>query len=157
MRRLLPALVALLVVAPAAQARSFDAEELSGSLVYRAAAGHVATFSSRYVAAGASITGPPGLSAAAIRCVSGAALRRCAKLTPIRGGMRVAVKRPVLVLLTARGPFTVRVVAAARLRGVMISGAGVVQVSGSGAYSADDAAMAALAPALGTVTLRLEG
>lgn len=156
MRRLALALSAalLLVVVPAAGAKSFEAATMSGDLVYRSWAGGESALSIAYVGAKTQIIGPRSLKG--IACLDGGELHSCVTLKRARKSVTWTVLKPVKLMHQQAGDYTITLRKAGELRDVFISGCGQVRATGAGTYSADGAEPVSYTPADTTVVIDLK-
>ena len=137
MRRLPLALAALLllIAAPIAGAKSFEATTVKGELVFRSSAGGESMITIASIAPKTLITGPRSLQG--IACVDGEALKSCVSLKRGKKTATWTVLKPVRLAHQQAGGYTITLKKAGDLRDVFISGCGQVRLVGSGSYSAD--------------------
>ena len=156
MRRLPLTLVAILVliVVPAAGARSFEAATVEGELVYRSSMGGESAISIAYIGPRTVITGPRSLKG--IACADGADLKSCVTLKRTRKAATWTVLKPVKLMHHQAGDYTITLRRAGELRDVFISGCGQVRATGSGTYSADGAEPVSYTPADTPVVIDLK-
>ena len=137
MRRLPLALAALLllIAAPIAGAKSFEAAAVKGELVFRSSMGGESMISIATIPPKTQITGPRSLQG--IACVDGEALKSCVSLKRGKKTATWTVIKPVRLAHQQAGGYTITFKKAGDLRDVFISGCGEVRLLGSGSYSAD--------------------
>ena len=139
MRRLafIVSVALLLIVVPAAGAKSFEAKTVAGELTYRSSSGGESAISIAYVGPKTLITGPRSLKGVA--CLDGAELKSCVTLKRTKKTVTWTVLKPVMLMHRQAGDYTITLRKAGDLRDVVISGCGQVRASGTGTYSADGA------------------
>lgn len=154
-RRLVLACAILLAVAPAAQARSFEAESIRGTFTFRAVPDGQAQVSIDSIGPGTRIVGP--LTLRGVYCVDETLeLSDCVTLRRKPRQTVWTVIRPVSLVHTGVGRFALSLQRAVDVRGVFVSGCGEVRVAGTGSYSADDADVVSYTPSDTTVVVTLE-
>lgn len=144
----------LLIAAPVAGAKSFEASTVSGEFVYRSSAGGESMITIASIPAKTLITGPKALKG--IACVDGGALKSCVSLKRGRKTATWTVLKPVKLAHQQAGEYTITVKKAVDLEDVLISGCGQVRLTGSGSYSADGTEPVSYTPSDTTVVIDLK-
>ena len=155
MRRLVLACVLLLIAVPAAGARSYEADALSGEFSFRADPTGQAAMTIASIGPGTRIIGPKGLRG--IACVDDELdLAECVTLKRTKTTTTWTVRRPVSLTHMQMGDFAITLKKAVDVSGLFISGCGKVRVTGTGTYRADGADAVSYTPADTAVVITLE-
>lgn len=142
MRRLALGFALLLIVAPAASARSFEMASGAGDFVFVALEEWETQLSVGRIVPPATVTGPREL-ARSVKCLDKRPLHTCFKVRPAKGRddrVTWTVRRAARIMHVADGAFAVEIRDATRLVNVFLSGCGTLTLDGRGAFTADGTA-----------------